>query len=390
MANSRGRDVSIDALTLKLESKIYYHRDAAVEYLDIKTIIDEVVEEKNKLLAENTEFLNTIDKVVEEKEKLQHDHEVINELVAPMAEQLETVKKELEEVKYEHVAAKEELAVAKEQLAQKNKELKVLRKKLQESEAMHTQHEQQIGSASEPACSKMQVTRLSHKRAILLQGSSDNDTDRHRCKKQRSYPQVPNNPTSGQHSGRDDDQEVVRQKLIKRFSEIDAGQSIGIKKMGKLNEKPFRDACAVKLAPKYAGAKSSELYALWQELLDSPNWEPFKSVIVDGNHQEEVIDVDDDKLQGLKLSWGEGPYNAVISALVERKEYNTDGTGDAFDLWNYKEGRKATLGECVDCILDNVKKLKRVHLTYRSRRTMCTATANMHDPVKDLSAASNE
>ena len=55
--------------------------------------------------------------------------------------------------------------------------------------------------------------------------------------------------------------------------------------MGKLNEKPFRDACAVKLAPKYAGAKSSELYALWQELLDSPNWEPFKSVIVDGNHQ---------------------------------------------------------------------------------------------------------
>ncbi|VAI13869.1 unnamed protein product [Triticum turgidum subsp. durum] len=397
MANGRGRDVSIDALTSKLESKIYYHRDAAVEYLDIKTMVDKVVEEKNKLLAENTEFLNTIDKVVEEKEKLQHDHEVINALVAPMAEQLEMVKKELKEIKYEHVGAKEELAVAKEQLAQKNKDLKVLRKKLQESEAMHTQHEQQIGSASEPARSKM-VTRLSHKRAILLQGSSDNDTDRHRCKKQRSYPQVPNDPTAGQHSGRDDDQEVVRQKLIKvfsyklelGFSEIDGGQFIGIKKMGKLSEKPFRDACAVKLAPKYAGAKSSELYTLWQELLASPNWKPFKSVIVDGNHQEEVIDVDDDKLQGLKMAWGEGPYNAVISALVERKEYNTDGTDDAFELWNYKEGRKATLGECVDCILDNVKKLKRVHLTYRSRRTMCTATVSMHDPVKDLSAASNE
>lgn len=386
MAESRGRDVTIDALTSKLESKIYYHRDAAVEYLDIKTMVDKVVEEKNKLLNENAEFLNTIDKVVEEKEKLQHDHEVINELVAPMAEQLEMVKKELEEEKYEHVAAKEELVLAKEQLAQKNKELKVLRRKLQESEAMHTQHEQQNGSASEPARSKM-VTRLSHKRAILLQGSSDNDADRHRCKKQRSYPQLPNNPTAGQHSGRDDDQEVVRQKLIKGFSEIDAGQSIGIKEMGKLNEKLFRDACAVKLAPKYAGAKASELYTLWQELLDSPNWNPFKSVIVDGNRQEEVIDVDDDKLQGLKMAWGEGPYNAVISALVERKEYNTDGTGDAFDLWNYKEGRKATLGECVDCILDKVKKLKRFHLTYRSRRTMCAASM---DPVKDLAAASNE
>uniref|UniRef100_A0A8I6XXS7 Uncharacterized protein n=1 Tax=Hordeum vulgare subsp. vulgare TaxID=112509 RepID=A0A8I6XXS7_HORVV len=182
MTDSRGRDVTIDALTSMLESRIYYHRDAAVEYLDIKTMVDKVVEEKNKLLNENAEFLNTIDKVVEEKEKLQHDHEVINELVAPMAEQLEMVK-ELEEEKYEHVAAKEELAVAKEQLAQKNKELKVLRRKLHESEAMHSQHEQQNGSTSEPAWSKM-VTRLSHKRAVLLQGSWDNDADRQRCKKE--------------------------------------------------------------------------------------------------------------------------------------------------------------------------------------------------------------
>jgi hypothetical protein len=65
------------------------------------------------------------------------------------------------------------------------------------------------------------------------------------------------------------------------------------------------------------------------------------------------------------MAWGEGPYNSVISALVERKEYNTDGTGGVFDVWNYKEGRKATLGECVDCIFDHVKKLKRYQVTYR-------------------------
>jgi hypothetical protein len=65
------------------------------------------------------------------------------------------------------------------------------------------------------------------------------------------------------------------------------------------------------------------------------------------------------------MAWGEGPYNSVISALLERKEYNTDGTGSVFDVWNYKEERKATLGECVDCIFDNVKKLKRYHVTYK-------------------------
>lgn len=79
--------------------------------------------------------------------------------------------------------------------------------------------------------------------------------------------------------------DVISKLVFQGFSEIDAGQSIGIKEMGKLNEKPFRDACAIKLAPKYAGAKASELYTLWQELLDSPNWNPFKSVIVDGNCQ---------------------------------------------------------------------------------------------------------
>jgi hypothetical protein len=70
-----GKDVIADALTSKLESKIYYHRDAVVEYVEIKTMVDRVIEEKKKLLDENTEFLNTIDKVVEEKENLQKDHE---------------------------------------------------------------------------------------------------------------------------------------------------------------------------------------------------------------------------------------------------------------------------------------------------------------------------
>ncbi|KAM0896604.1 hypothetical protein ACQ4PT_023082 [Festuca glaucescens] len=318
MAGSRVKDVTSDDLTSKLESKIYYHRDAVVEYVEIKSMVDRVIEEKRKLLDENTEFLNTIDKVVEEKEILQKDHEVIKELVEPMEEELDMVKEELEEEKHEHVAAKKELATAKEQLAQQSKELKALRKKLQESEAMHAQLE----SAR---------------------------------------------PGMG-------------------FTEINAGWYVGLKEMGKLNEKPFQDACDDKLAPRHSGAKASELYTLWQELLSSPNWNPFKSVIVDGSRQEEGIDVDDDKLQGLKMAWGEGPYNSVISALVERKEYNADGTGGVFDVWNYKEGRKATLGECVDCIFDNVKKFKRYQVTYRQRRTMCAES----DPVKDLAVAMKE
>jgi hypothetical protein len=65
-----------------------------------------------------------------------------------------------------------------------------------------------------------QVTRSSHKRALLLHGPPGNDADIHCLKKQRSYPQPTNNPIVGQHACREDDLEVLRQKLIKVFSYI--------------------------------------------------------------------------------------------------------------------------------------------------------------------------
>ncbi|KAI4974188.1 hypothetical protein ZWY2020_047468 [Hordeum vulgare] len=189
----------VDALVLKLQSKICYHRDANIEYLEIKTMVDKLVEANKKLKDKKVDFNGVIDMVIEEKEKLQHDYQVIKERVAKKEEQLETVKKELEEEKHDHVAAKNELeeekhghvatkmelVAAKQELAKRNKELEVLRKKLKESE---------------PVPSKM-VTRLTHKRQMLLQALMCNDADGHRPKKRRSY----------QHASQDDDLEVIRQ-----------------------------------------------------------------------------------------------------------------------------------------------------------------------------------
>jgi hypothetical protein len=59
--------------------------------------------------------------------------------------------------------------------------------------------------------------------------------------------------------------------------------------MGKLSEKPFLDACAMKLPPSQSGAKASELYNLWLELLNNPEWKPFKTVTVDGNLQVKLF-----------------------------------------------------------------------------------------------------
>lgn len=68
--------------------------------------------------------------------------------------------------------------------------------------------------------------------------------------------------------------------------------------------------------------------------------------------------MDDDTLQELKRVWGQDAHNAVVTALVEMKEYDrlSDRT-IAYELWNYKEGRKATTRECVQYLCNQVKLL---------------------------------
>jgi chromosome segregation ATPase len=85
----------------------------------------QLVTVKNELAAAKHELVEAKEQLVAEK----HEHEAAN---------------------HENVVAKEELVVGEEKLSQKNEELDVLRKRLQETQAMHTQLLQQKGSAPGP------------------------------------------------------------------------------------------------------------------------------------------------------------------------------------------------------------------------------------------------
>lgn len=64
-----------------------------------------------------------------------------------------------------------------------------------------------------------------------------------------------------------------------------------------------------------------------------------------------IIDENDEKLKGLKRDLGEDVYKAVTTALTEINDYNPSGRYITTELWNFTEGRKATLQEGVSYLM---------------------------------------
>lgn len=132
---------------------------------------------------------------------------------------------------------------------------------------------------------------------------------------------------------------------------------IGIKRMGEVEQRPFRNACLKRFRSgdwdeKYGNweEKTMELCSLWQSHLSNPGWQPFKKEVINGKLTE-VIDENDPLLKELRQEWGEEAYKAIAEALHGVNEYNASGRYPVSELWNYKENRKATLAEVIQYVI---------------------------------------
>nr|DAD26436.1 TPA_asm: hypothetical protein HUJ06_027904 [Nelumbo nucifera] len=155
----------------------------------------------------------------------------------------------------------------------------------------------------------------------------------------------------------------ARKQLIEGLKDLTSNRKpsnclIGIKRMGDLDSKPFFEAVKRKYSEEEAQEKAVDLCSLWEEYLKDPLWHPFKMVMINGK-DEEIINEDDEKLKSLKNEWGEEVCKAVVTALMEINEYNPSGRYTISELWNLKEGRKATLKEGIAYILKQWKQHKR-------------------------------
>ncbi|CAL5365942.1 unnamed protein product [Camellia sinensis] len=151
----------------------------------------------------------------------------------------------------------------------------------------------------------------------------------------------------------------ARKKLINVLPDVLDTTTIGIKRMGEVDQKPFQDVCLQRFSDEDWEVKSMEQSSLWQEKVKDSSWQPFRQMTKDGKLQlKEIIDDDDTKLKELRRLWGEAAYNAVVNALLELNEYNPSGRYVVKELWNFKEGRRASLKEVIECIIQQLKTLK--------------------------------
>lgn len=66
---------------------------------------------------------------------------------------------------------------------------------------------------------------------------------------------------------------------------------------------------------------------------------------------QEILDEKDEKIKSLKEEYEKDVYDAVVTALKERNEYNPSGRYPVLELWNKMEERPATMKEAIEVVL---------------------------------------
>ncbi|KAM0906947.1 hypothetical protein ACQ4PT_016476 [Festuca glaucescens] len=148
-----------------------------------------------------------------------------------------------------------------------------------------------------------------------------------------------------------------RQELIQGLLEnmpISGRVVVGIKRMGQLDERPFQLACKRKFRDDDAEGQAASLVSSWQEEIQKTCWHPFTTIQVD-REDKEIVDDNDPKLSQLRLECGDSVCYAVKVALSEINEYSPHGRHVMNEIWNFQEGRKATMTEAIVYILEQLR-----------------------------------
>ncbi|KAL1542197.1 protein INVOLVED IN DE NOVO 2-like [Salvia divinorum] len=161
-----------------------------------------------------------------------------------------------------------------------------------------------------------------------------------------------------QERKKNDELQDARKELVNGLKDMSINAHISVKRMGELDSKPFHEVMKRMYGDTQADERATELCSLWEEYLRDPEWHPIKVVSINGKHQA-VINEEDEKLRDLREHYGDKVCSAVTAALFEINEYNPSGRYVTSELWNYEEGRRASLKEGVGVLLKHWRSYRR-------------------------------
>lgn len=373
----------VTGLAKKMEVRNKYLQELECRYIETSISLKNMMESKQKILQDyNEEMRNVQRKARENARKILMENDKLKLDLDAKKNEIEQRCKELNKYEVKSDGEKRNFDIEKEKTDRENTNLelatiekvnadekfrKLMEEHKREKEVALTrilQLERELDKKQEL---ELEITQLKGKLKVMehLQGEEDIDKKieeiHRRLQEDKEGLEELHNALFMKERETNEELNEARKELIKGLTSLLKGPTlIGIKRMGELDIKPFESACKKKFPAEDASMQASEFCSRWDAEIRNLSWCPFKVIESDGETKK-VIDENDPKLKSLWMEFGDDVLNTVKKALSEMNEYNPSNRYPVPELWNCKEGRKATMKEVIQYI---VKKFK----TRRARR----------------------
>ncbi|CAM0913657.1 unnamed protein product [Alopecurus aequalis] len=377
-------------LANEIELKKRHAEELQCKYNETTTSLDMTIEQKDQLLREYNEEIHKMQQLARNHQQriMDENQQVRSELEFKM-KNLDSRSKQLDEIAARNDSDRRKLELEKEKNCLKTKHLKmatleqqradenvlklVEKHKLEKQAALDKiiKLEQQLDAKQKL---ELEIKQLQGKLEVMkhMPGEEDSESkkkiDELSEELQEKYDEMDDMESLHRtllikEQKSNEELQDARKKLIDGLQNITTGRAnIGIKRMGELDLKSFVIACKHRMSKDDTEVTAAILCSKWQAEIKKLEWHPFRVVMVDGKKTELVCE-DDEKLHALKEEYGKEVYAVVTKALLELNEYNPSGRSPVPELWNYKEGRKATLKEVFQYVMRQWRTVKKKRST---------------------------